>query len=188
MEHEIEILKQIKNENPLFVPRYYIPNNKNNYLLMDYIDSKTLTEFIEAFRGHLSLLTKLFLMFTISQSMRYLKEHNIVHLDLKPSNILMHQKMLIKLIDFGESYHPQVNDYGIHHPYAGFVPGFTVPYSSPELFSNSKSFSSKSDVFSMGVIFFELLYNKSPFTVFTRTTNMEESMKNFQLLWFLSPE
>ena len=63
----------------------------------------------------MSLATKLYIMFSIAQSIRSLREYRIVHLDLKPSNILMHYKMLIKLIDFGESYHPNVTDMGIYH-------------------------------------------------------------------------
>jgi serine/threonine protein kinase len=46
-------------------------------------------------------------MFSLAQALRCLQEYRVVHLDLKPANILM-QKMMIKLIDFGESFHPDV--------------------------------------------------------------------------------
>ena len=42
----------------------------------------------------------------IAQSLRYLSEYNIAHLDLKPTNIMVARKLRTKLIDFGESYHP----------------------------------------------------------------------------------
>ena len=38
--------------------------------------------------------------------------HKIVHLDLKPENILLLKNLLIKIIDFGESYHPDVRYVG----------------------------------------------------------------------------
>jgi len=47
-------------------------------------------------------------MFSIIQSLRYIRDFKIVHLDVKPSNIMIYCNLLIKLIDFGESYHPEV--------------------------------------------------------------------------------
>jgi serine/threonine protein kinase len=52
-------------------------------------------------------MTKIYVMFSLAQALRCLQEYRVVHLDLKPANILM-QKMMIKLIDFGESFHPDV--------------------------------------------------------------------------------
>lgn len=42
------------------------------------------------------------------QAVRYLRDYEIVHLDLKPNNVMIFWNMLVKLIDFGESYHPKV--------------------------------------------------------------------------------
>jgi serine/threonine protein kinase len=63
-----------------------------------------------------------------------------------------------------------------------------VPYSSPEQFAGCKTFSSKADVFSMGIIFYEVLYSKCPFNIFTRTTHLDGAMEDYQQLWLLSPE
>ena len=47
-----------------------------------------------------------------------------------------------------------------------YQPGYTIPYSSPEVFNNKTGkFTSKSDVFSFGILMYELLYNK--FTYYT---------------------
>ena len=56
----------------------------------------------------MSFHTKIYFSVVIAQSLRYLKEYNIVHLDLKPSNIMLSKKLSIKIIDFGESYHPSL--------------------------------------------------------------------------------
>ena len=86
----------MKNGKPIFIPKYYIPVNKVNpfpkSVLIDYVP------------------TKLCYMFSITQALRYLKDFEVVHLDLKPSNILMYHSLLVKLIDFGESYHPSLCD------------------------------------------------------------------------------
>lgn len=111
--HEINILKEIKNGIAIFLPKYYIPTNKlvafdNDCILMDYIPFKNLNQFLKIHSPSLSLLSKLYLIFSIVQSLRYLRDYKIVHLDLKPNNIMIFCNMLVKLIDFGESYHPDI--------------------------------------------------------------------------------
>ena len=81
---------------------------------MDHFDSQTLGEFTKNYGSTLSLMTKLLIMFSLVQGVRQLRENHVVHLDLKPSNILMHPKMMIKIIDFGESYHPKAVSSGIY--------------------------------------------------------------------------
>ena len=49
-----------------------------------------------------------FFAFSIIQSLRCLKDYKIAHLDLKPSNVMIGKKMTVKLIDFGESYYPEL--------------------------------------------------------------------------------
>lgn len=75
---------------------------------MDYISSKNLNEFMRDYKSSVSLLTKLYLIYSIIQSLRYIRDYRIVHLDLKPNNVMIFFNMLIKLIDFGQSYHPDV--------------------------------------------------------------------------------
>ena len=64
--------------------------------------------FLQRMENSLSLKTKIYIMYLLTQSLRYLKSYQIVHLDLKPGNVMMCPNLEIKLIDFGESYHPNV--------------------------------------------------------------------------------
>jgi hypothetical protein len=73
--------------------------------------------------------------------------------------------------------------------YSGHKPGFTIPYSSPEIFSNeSKYFTTKSDVFSLGVIMFEMLYNAFPFDIFEPTEMIDDVMQGYLKKWFFAAE
>jgi serine/threonine protein kinase len=73
---------------------------------MDFIPFKSLRDYLKFNRESMSLITKIYLIFSITQSLRYIRDFRIVHLDLKPNNIMIFCNLLIKLIDFGESYHP----------------------------------------------------------------------------------
>ena len=64
------------------------------------------------------------IFFSLGQSLRYLRDYKIVHLDLKPTNVMLYCNLLIKLIDFGEAYHPNLAK-------CQYEPGFTIPYCSP---------------------------------------------------------
>jgi len=61
----------------------------------------------------MSLQARIYMIFMIVQAARTIKGYNIVHLDIKPDNVLIFCNMFVKLIDFGESYHPDVDKKGI---------------------------------------------------------------------------
>lgn len=76
--------------------------------MVDYLNHPTLAEYIAKNKETMSYQTKIYLGYIIAQGLRYLQEYQIAHLDLKPANIMVCKQMMVKLIDFGESYHPEV--------------------------------------------------------------------------------
>ena len=101
--HEKQILKSIKNGQAIFIPKYYISVDKNyeSDLLSDCLFNPTLMEYVMLRRDFISMNSKIYILFMLIQAMRYLKMYNIVHLDLKPNNILVSKSMMVKVIDFG---------------------------------------------------------------------------------------
>ena len=100
----------MKNSHSLLISKYYECANQPNIfsqdLLIEFLPFPTLTEFSVLNKYSFSLTTKMLFIFLIFQALRSLSNYNITHMDLKPNNILTHYFNLIRLIDFGESYHP----------------------------------------------------------------------------------
>jgi serine/threonine protein kinase len=95
-----------------FLPKYYLPLNlvdnsidKNPLLMMDMLTHGNLADFMKKNRKSTSLNSKIVLMFSLTIALRLLDKYKIVHLDLKPNNIMMSSNLSIKIIDFGEAYH-----------------------------------------------------------------------------------
>ena len=123
------------------------------YVVMEYVAGGT----IEQRLGELSRLdvaTRARLVLHVAEGLAQLHSQGVCHRDVKPANILVSQDLVAKLTDFGIAR----------------VPGSTITrsimgspaYMSPEAFS-SMDLSPASDVFSLGVVAYELLLGKRPF-------------------------
>ena len=95
-----------------FLAKYYLPLNlknnpidKNPLLIMEMLIHGNLADFMKKNRKSTSLKSKLILMFSLTIALRLLDKFKVVHLDLKPGNIMMSSNLSIKIIDFGEAYH-----------------------------------------------------------------------------------
>lgn len=126
------------------------------HFVMEYIEGTTLLEAAQA----LSLEQKVDLMERVALAVDFLHQHNILHRDLKPANILVGTDLQPKLLDFGLARQVDVADGRITH--TGEVMG-TPDYFSPEHTHSGASLDVRSDVFSLGTIFYELLTGVLPF-------------------------
>ena len=82
---------------------------------MELIAGDELDTFIEK-QLTLSLWSKVYVLLNILQGLRHLVSQKIVHLDLKPSNIIVGRNYITKIIDFGEAYHHNVCSSGNKGP------------------------------------------------------------------------
>ena len=128
--------------------------HRMSYLVFEFIDGESLRARIDR-GGAVPVADAVVLMSQILAGVAYLHEHDIVHRDLSPSNILLTRDGVPKVTDFGLSVLRQA--YQPHEEVAG-----TLRYMSPEPFAHLPG-GSHSDVFTLASIFFEMLTGRRRF-------------------------
>ena len=127
------------------------------YFAMEYVDGCTFQDYIDEDKA--SLQDKIKIIIKISHALQHAHEKKILHRDLKPSNILLSRENKPFLTDFGLV---KFLDSRSRLTKTDSVLG-TPFYMSPEHLSNKAKMTSASDVFSMGVILYQILCNRLPF-------------------------
>lgn len=124
------------------------------YLVMEYIDGKPLDTYCR--EGRMGLRERLNLLEGICDAVSFAHRNLIIHLDLKPSNVLVTETQHVKVLDFGTAKI-------LTHPEAAVTQRIATPrYASPEQLRGERA-GIASDVFSIGVIAAELLTGAWPF-------------------------
>ena len=132
-------------------------SGNDHFIVMEYVQSSTLKKKIQD-EGPLSLLTAVSIAKDIASGLTHAHANNIVHCDIKPHNILMTADGRAKITDFGIAR--AVTESTL--TYGGSVIG-SVHYFSPEQ-ARGGSITPKSDVYSLGIVLYEMLTNRLPFT------------------------
>lgn len=131
------------------------------YFAMELIEGEPLC--VYAHRLGLSVRQRLQLFVRVCEAIQHAHQKGVIHRDLKPANILVQANGLPKVLDFGIA-RLMVNDTGSAvETHTGQVFG-TLAYMSPEhLAGDLKALDTRSDVYSLGVILYELLSGKTPY-------------------------
>ncbi|NDD58663.1 MAG: serine/threonine protein kinase [Chlamydiae bacterium] len=130
------------------------------YIAMEWIRGISLRQFI--MQQSLSLRRALEIILQVSYALHHLHSHGIIHRDLKPENILITEDGGIKVIDFGIAQVGQ--EKALLDPSKRLIMG-TPNYMSPELKNNTSTASFASDIYSLGVISYELILGKLSYGV-----------------------
>jgi uncharacterized protein (TIGR02145 family) len=129
--------------------------------VMEYIEGETLKEYLER-KGKLSDAEIKNLFSQMLEAVGYVHEQNLVHRDIKPSNFMINQKGQVKLLDFGIAKTTDVTSSEYTQTGTGIQMG-TPLYMSPEQVKSSKEVGPSSDIYSLGVVLWQMLMGKKPY-------------------------
>jgi eukaryotic-like serine/threonine-protein kinase len=158
--HERQILASLEHPN---IARLYdggAADDGRPYLVMEYVKGEPITEYCDNRR--LTIENRITLFMTVCKTVQFAHQHFIVHRDLKPSNILVTPDGDVRLLDFGiaKLLHPDAGStLPVTRPFMQFA---TSAYASPEQL-RGEQITTASDVYSLGIILYELLTGTHPY-------------------------
>lgn len=132
-------------------PRQYL------YIITEYIEGQTLTQWMQDHPAP-DVATVRRIVVQIAQGLQAFHRQEMVHQDLRPDNIMIDQQGTVKLIDFGSTKVAGINEIVLRND--GLVG--TMQYSAPEYFLGHSG-DKRADIFSLGVITYQLLSGQLPY-------------------------
>ena len=142
---------------PNIVEMYDVGEDDGNYfIVMEYIDGKTLKSLIKK-RGALSLPEVIDIMLQLTSAIACAHDSYIIHRDIKPQNVLILEDGRVKITDFGIAIALNSAELTQTNSVMG-----SVHYLPPEQ-ANGRGATIKSDIYSLGILMYELLTGKLPF-------------------------
>lgn len=173
LRREAEYLKRINHNNVVKFLDYFEDNNKA-YLVLEFIEGKNVYEYIQEKRI-LNYYEAENIFKQMCHSVLELHNIGIVHKDIKPSNFLIDNNDIIKLIDLGISIDLVKQDPNKERAY-------TKAYASPEQINGNEQLDVRTDIYSLGKTFYFLLTNRLPEgeTTLIYKQDIENEIKEFR--------
>lgn len=170
---EAQILLELQNPYIVHLFDYFIEGS-SHYIVEEFVDGLSLAQLIEK---QVALGTELSLLIFLDAcyALKYAHAKGIVHRDIKPGNILISRRAEVKLADFGiasnsdgddlpsaksGSEDKTLADSGLTQ--SGVTLG-TPAYMSPEQITDSRSVDNRADIYSMGVMLYEMITGTKPY-------------------------
>jgi len=155
---EVYIMRKVRHKNVVqFIGA--CTRHPNLYIITDFMSGGSVYDYLHKKNSSFKLPEILRMATDISKGMNYLHQNNIIHRDLKTANLLMDENKVVKVADFGVA---RVKDQsGVMTAETG-----TYRWMAPEVIEH-KPYDHKADVFSFGIVIWELLTGKIPYDYLT---------------------
>lgn len=182
-----KIISQKSNNNIVKMVDWFQNKNKEIYLILEYCSEGSLLSLLHYRKSFPEQYCK-WIILQIAHGLNWLHENNIVHGDLKLANILINEKEELKISDFGHSF--MINDS------KKFQQGNEINLGTPTYLAaeivykfrginesglTNKAISYPIDLWSLGIILYNLVYGNNPFTIFSNNFHKmtyDELMQN----------
>ncbi len=129
------------------------------YIVQEYVDGMSLSELLQRER-YLPERIALMIFRDCCRALKYAHDRGVIHRDIKPGNILISRNGEVKLVDFGIAHIEDENDAALTRE--GTMLG-TPSYMAPEQFQDTRSVDKRADIYSLGVMLYEMMTGKRPF-------------------------
>ena len=162
---EAKSVNQIGHEHIVDIADFGTTPGGEFYFIMEYLQGEALSDRLKR-EGHLDARRAMVIGAQIADALDASHEHGIIHRDLKPENIFLVSrggtKDFVKVLDFGLAKLTQTEEKVSHKTRAGSVMG-TPYYMAPEQCEGKTEIDHRADIYSLGVLLFEMLTGKVPF-------------------------
>jgi uncharacterized protein (TIGR02145 family) len=136
--------------------------------VMEYVEGVTLKDFIDR-KGKLSDEEIQSIFVQMVEAVGYVHKQNLVHRDIKPSNFMVDPEGKVKLMDFGIAKNTDANSAEYTQTGTGMQMG-TPMYMSPEQIKSTKEVTFTSDIYSLGVVLWQMVTGEKPYDTRTLST------------------
>jgi DNA-binding response OmpR family regulator len=167
---EAETLSKINNDHVVKIYDHNLSKTEDSpYIIMEYVKGSSLVECLK--NNTFNIEQKISIILQIAEALECVHAYGVLHRDIKPENILITEDMKVKITDFGICHIPESSLTMVDE-----ILG-SPAYMAPESFDASQKVDARSDIFSMGIISYEMFTGNRPFDGDT-VLQIMESIKN----------
>ena len=154
--HEAMILAKLDHPNITKLMEFF-PDGENYALVMEYVEGVELKEVIQKHKGPMPFELAYKIANQALDAFHYAHQNGILHRDIKPGNIIIDKNGDAKIMDFGIA---KMSSAASHDTAASML---SVHYVPPERFDKTKEIDQRSDIYSLGLVLYEMFAGRRPF-------------------------
>src|SRR3989339_1898007 len=155
--HEAMILAKLDHPNITKLLEFF-PDGDNYAIVMEYVEGIELKKLLQQHKGQMPFNQAYKIALQSLDAFQYAHEHGILHRDIKPANIMIDKNGDAKIMDFGIA---KMGTTASHDTAASML---SVHYTPPERFDKSREIDQRSDIYSLGLVFYEMFAGRRAFS------------------------
>ena len=155
---EARLMMDFKNDHIVQVYDHF-KEGSSYFIVEEFVDGESLDALIRRER-YLGNEAAMLILYEVAKALKYAHDKQVIHRDIKPSNILISNQGELKLVDFGIATSLEETEDGLTRD--GTVLG-TPCYIPPEQFDDARRVDRRADIYSLGVVLYEMLTGRTPF-------------------------